>query len=97
MTKIPYHLMHIQNPSNNAFIDHNIVIDTVDNRHRYRMSCRQCGCYVKWASEAEYLWFMYYNPTARFRDLYWAPKYDPNFQKLYHELELEKTNQKLGE
>lgn len=43
---------------------HQVKIITTDNCHQYKVVCVDCGSYVRWATEAEYLFVDYYYPRG---------------------------------
>jgi hypothetical protein len=73
---------HLDNPRDNPYTDHHIEIVRRKGIHPYEMLCRECGCHVKWAREQEYIWVNYFKPTATFRQLFWAPNYNADWQTL---------------
>lgn len=92
MAKIykPRGQQHLLNPNDNPFNDHRVVVDKVDNVHQYKVMCKDCGCFVKWANETEYLWVNVVKPTATFRQLYWAPRFDDDYNTIYQQIQQEK-------
>lgn len=93
MKKITPHQQHLLDPKRNPYREHHVLVEKSDYdnlRNRYKLCCRECGGYVKWASEAEYLWLTHYKPQATFRQLFWAPAYNEEFQKIVIKLNKEK-------
>jgi hypothetical protein len=88
---------HLGDPKTTEFIDHKLEIVAVDNSHKYQLRCVDCNKHIKWATETEWLWCNYssgkYKPRpARFRQLYWAPRYDELYQFIQSNLD-EKNSQ----
>ena len=43
---------------------HNVKIVATDNMHQYKVICTDCDSYVRWATEAEYLFVDYFYPKG---------------------------------
>lgn len=72
---------HLHGPKASKYTDHQLEIREVANCHHYECRCVTCGnCHVKWSKQSEYLWYQYRTEeglTTSFRQMYWAPTYDP--------------------
>jgi hypothetical protein len=86
---------HLHGPKHSGYTDHFLDIVLVDNCHQYEMRCHTCGgIHVKWSSEWEYLWYtirLERGSDTTFRQLYWAPRYDQEYQIIYDHVKTERA------
>ena len=83
MTKsTPKNQQHLLSPDKNPFADHHLEVVRHSSIHPYELRCKECACHIKWAKEIEYVWVNHFKPKATFRQLFWAPSYDYNYQMI---------------
>lgn len=97
MTKsTPLIRTHIGDPKLTPHIDHEVIAVEVDNCHKFALKCKTCDKQVKWSTELDYLWLKYVkNNKASFRTLWWASRYDTDYQVLARQLQDEKWGQEI--
>lgn len=85
---------HIGDPKTTPHIDHYLRVRSVDNIHKYEMLCTTCNKHIKWASETEFRWSKSRKTPIKFRTLWWAPRYDVDYQNMQDWLDREKRSVK---
>lgn len=93
---------HLHGPKLSKYVNHQMEISLVDNCHRYEMRCLTCGDkHVKWSSEWEYLWYEYrkvdLKKSTTFRQLFWAPLYDEDYQTIHEHVKMEREDARYSE